>query len=248
MKEWKMLAVGNSFTQDSLYYLHDLAKAGDIELKAVNLYIGGCSLERHWNNVESDAKEYMYEENGESTERYVSINEMLVEDDWDYIITQQASHDSGIKETYFPYLEQLVEHFKSNVPNAECLLQKTWAYEQDSNHEEFPRYHCNQQQMYNQLSECYEEAAKRMGLRLIPSGDVIQSVRKKKPFRYELGEKSLCRDGFHMDMIYGRYLLSAVIYSFLFEKDIRENTFFPECAEREGIEVIKQCVYKMLNP
>lgn len=247
MKEVKLLAVGNSFTQDSLFYLHDLAKAGEVEVKAINLYIGGCSLERHWNNVESEAKEYMYEENGKSTERYVSINEMLVEDNWDYIITQQASHDSGIKEAYFPYLEQLLEYFKSKVPDAECLLQKTWAYEQDSDHGEFPRYNCNQQQMYNQLSECYEEAAKRTGLRLIPSGDVIQSVRKREPFRYELGEKSLCRDGFHMDMIYGRYLLSAVIYSFLFKKDIRENTFVPEGAEAEGIEVIKQCVYEMIH-
>lgn len=45
----------------------------------------------------AEAKDYMDEENGHSTERYVSINEMLVENDWDYIITQQASHDSGIE-------------------------------------------------------------------------------------------------------------------------------------------------------
>lgn len=247
MKEIKVLAIGNSFTQDSFYYLHDLAKAGGVELKAVNLYIGGCSLERHWNNVKAEAKDYMYEENGVSTERYVSINEMLVEDDWDYIITQQASHDSGIKETYFPYLQQLLDYVKSKAPGAECLLQKTWAYEQDSDHGEFPRYNCDQQQMYNQLSDCYEEAARKTGLRLIPSGDIIQSVRKKAPFRYELGERSLCRDGFHMDMIYGRYLLSAVIYSFLFKKDIRENTFIPKEAEIEGIDVIKQCIYEMIN-
>ena len=50
-----------------------------------------------------------------------------------------------------------------------------------------------------------------------------------------------------MDMIYGRYLLSAVIYSFLFKKDIRKNTFVPEGAEAEGIEVIKQCVYEMIH-
>ena len=48
-------------------------------------------------------------------------------------------------------------------------------------------------------------------------------------------------------MNYGRYLLSAVIYSFLFNKDIRENTFIPEGAELEGIEVIKQCIYETIN-
>lgn len=246
MKQFKLLAVGNSFTQDSLYYLHDLAKVGEIDMKVVNLYIGGCSLERHWNNVMTEAKDYMYEENGHSTDRYVSINEMLVEDNWDYIITQQASHDSGIKETYFPYLEQLLEYFKLKAPGAECLLQKTWAYEHDSNHGEFKRYDCDQFKMYHQLSRCYEDAAKKTGLRLIPSGDLIQVVRTKKPFRYELGEKSLCRDGFHMDMIYGRYLLSAVIYSYLFQRDIRKNTFTPEGAKIEEIEIIKQCIYESI--
>lgn len=32
----------------------------------------------------------------------------LCEDFWDYILTQQASHDSGRKETYFPYLTYLL--------------------------------------------------------------------------------------------------------------------------------------------
>ncbi|HEX3023189.1 MAG TPA: DUF4886 domain-containing protein [Lachnospiraceae bacterium] len=246
MEKFKILAVGNSFTQDSLYYLHELAKAGGIELKAINLYIGGCSLERHWNNVVTMAKDYMYEENGQSTERYVSINEMMHEEEWDYIITQQASHDSGLEETYFPYLELLLEYFNAKVPQAEALLQKTWAYELDSNHGEFPRYNCSQQQMYEQLSHCYESAAERMGVRLIPSGDIIQAVRKLEPFRYELGEKSLCRDGFHMDMVYGRYLLSAVIYAFLFKKDILENDFIPEGAEPKVLQVIKQCVHSTI--
>ena len=57
----KILAIGNSFSQDATHYLHQIGEADNIELKVVNLYIGGCSLERHWNNIQSEAAEYLYE-------------------------------------------------------------------------------------------------------------------------------------------------------------------------------------------
>ncbi|MFV0343104.1 MAG: DUF4886 domain-containing protein [Anaerocolumna sp.] len=243
----KLLAVGNSFSEDALYYLHDVAKADDIELKVVNLYIGGCPLERHVRNILTESKDYLLEINGESTEQYVSINETLKEEKWNYIITQQASHDSGMMESYFPYLDQLLDYFKTNCPDAEYLLHKTWAYEMDSDHSEFGRYHCNQQEMYEKLTDCYDKASKKTGMRLIPSADVIQRVRKNAPFRYENGEKSLCRDGYHMDMIYGRYLLAGVMYTFLFERDIRKNRFVPKGAEIEVLNVIKQCICNEFN-
>lgn len=242
MDKIKILAVGNSFSEDAFYYLHDVAKADNIDLKVVNLYIGGCPLERHWNNIVTESKEYLYELNGQSTEQYVSVNDILKEEKWNYIMTQQASHDSGMEDTYFPYLDQLLNYFRSNCPEAEYLLHKTWAYEIDSNHSAFGRYHCSQQEMYEKLSKCYDMAAKKTGLRLIPSADVIQAVRKRSPFRYELGEQSLCRDGYHMDMIYGRYLLAGVIYTFLFGRDISRNNFVPEGADMDALNVIKQCI------
>lgn len=57
----KILAIGNSFSQDSTTYLYDLAKSGGVELKVVNLYIGGCSLETHWNNIVENKKDYEYQ-------------------------------------------------------------------------------------------------------------------------------------------------------------------------------------------
>lgn len=44
----KILAIGNSFSEDAMYYLKNIADADGVEVKAVNLYIGGCNLERHW--------------------------------------------------------------------------------------------------------------------------------------------------------------------------------------------------------
>lgn len=247
-----ILAIGNSFSQDATYYLHQIAAADGTELKVVNLYIGGCSLERHWENVRKDAADYLYEINGESTQRYVSIRETLSEEKWDYIVTQQASHDSGWADTYEPFLGNLVDWLGECAPQAKLLLQKTWAYEIDSTHEKFPRYHNSQQEMYVRLSRAYDIAAKNHGLALIPCADIIQKLRTLPPFLYEKGGISLCRDGFHMDYLYGRYALAAAWYRALTGNCMEDNSYIPhsafvpeEKADGHALEVIRTVVDEM---
>ena len=46
----KLLAVGNSFSQDACTFLHQTAQAQGLDLEVTNLYIGGCSLEMHYQN------------------------------------------------------------------------------------------------------------------------------------------------------------------------------------------------------
>lgn len=86
----KLLSIGNSFSQDTQAYLHDMAAAGGISIKAGNLYIGGCSLKQHWENASGDHAAYSYEENGTETGRIVSIRQALQQDDWDIVTFQQA--------------------------------------------------------------------------------------------------------------------------------------------------------------
>jgi len=47
----KILAIGNSFSDDAVEYLDELAIADSVPLIVGNLYIGGCSLQRHWKNA-----------------------------------------------------------------------------------------------------------------------------------------------------------------------------------------------------
>jgi hypothetical protein len=254
MKKIKILAIGNSFSQDATFYLQQIAMSDGIDAKVVNLYIGGCSLERHWYNIEKNAKEYLYEEDGKSTEQYISIKEALLEEDWDFVVTQQASHDSGIQETYYPYIINLFDYIKQYAPNAERILHQTWAYEIDSEHECFGRYNHNQQEMYQRLCEAYKRAADTLGVRLIPCGDVIQKVRTREPFIYENGGISLCRDGYHMHYIYGRYLLAATWYELLFKKNILKNSYMPktdfligEAADPCVLNMIKECIHQIVG-
>ena len=223
----RVLAIGNSFSENATHYLHQLAEADGVDLLAVNLYIGGCELKRHWENILSGEKAYRLEINGRYMEEPVSVQDGLAMEDWDYIVTQQASHDSGHIETYEPYLTDICAWLRREKPRAQLLLHETWAYESDSTHPRFADYHHDQQEMYEKLSAAYRAEAERNGMRLIPCGDVIQRLRNREPFLYGHGGMSLCSDGFHMNIIYGRYLLAGVWYRVLTGRKIGANPYVP---------------------
>ncbi len=223
MPAYNILAIGNSFSEDATHYLHQLASTAGIETKVVNLYIGGCSLEQHWSNIEKGEKGYRYQLNGVNTDRYVCIDEVLTEESWDFIVTQQASHDSGWMDTYEPFLGWIIDYLKTHAATAQIFLQETWAYEIDSNHDKFARYQRQQEMMYQKLKNCYTQKAQQYGLPLIPCGDVIQELRKHPAFDVEHGGESLCRDGFHMSFGYGRYALACTWLGYLFPSGLRKN-------------------------
>ena len=66
-KQIKLLAIGNSFSEDAVEnYLCDLVKANGDTIIIGNMYIGGCLLERHYNNSVTNSTDYSFRkiENG----------------------------------------------------------------------------------------------------------------------------------------------------------------------------------------
>jgi hypothetical protein len=82
---------------------------------------------------------------------------------------------------------------------------------------------------------------------MIPSGDVIQLLRKTEPFDYRNGGISLCRDGFHLSFDYGRYAAGAVWFETLVGGDIRDNSYAPENTHPKLISLIKETVHEVCN-
>lgn len=224
----KILSIGNSFSQDAQRYLHSIARADNRTVHTVNLYIGGCSLEQHFHNLFSDACCYEYQENGEEAGRLACLPCILEQGDWDIITLQQASGLSGIADSYFPYLTALLEQVRKTNPNARIALHQTWAYEWGSDHPDFPRYENDQDRMFAALCAANAQAAAQAGIRhIIPSGQIIQTLRENPLFNVKQGGISLCRDGFHMDMIYGRYAVGACWYEALCDGNILHNSYCP---------------------
>ena len=222
-----ILSIGNSFSQDATAYLEELAACGGVEAEVVNLYIGGCSLATHWHNAQNDLAAYDYQRKGVGTGRRASIREALQERDWNVVTLQQVSGDSGLWQTYEPYLGEMSEYVKKYAAGAKQMIHETWAYETDSANQAFEKYGKNQQTMYMALRTAYRKAAAAVGAGWIPCGDAIQALRALPEFDYPRGGLSLCRDGSHLNLVYGRYAAAAVWYEAVMKRNILENTFAP---------------------
>lgn len=221
----KILSIGNSFSQDAHKWLHNLAAINGINVKTANLYIGGCSLQTHWNNFKENNEYYDFEINGNIAERKISIEEALKEDSWDVVTLQQVSQLSGKEETYEPYLSSISKAVKDILPDTKLYFHQTWAYEIDSAHEGFSYYDNSQQKMYESIIDTTRKAAKSIKATIIPTGRIIQGLRKLPEFDYKKGGISLCRDGFHLSYDYGRFAAAATWLHTLMGKTVEVIDF-----------------------
>ena len=174
----KILSIGNSFSQDAHRWLHKLAKQNGISFETANLYIGGCSLETHWNNALYDNADYDLEINGNGAERKISINQALKMETWDVITVQQVSQLAGMPSSYEPYFSNLVAVIETICPDAKLYFHQTWAYETDSDHGGFANYDNDQEKMYSSIINTTESVAKSINADIIPVGRVIQTLRE----------------------------------------------------------------------
>ena len=229
-----ILCIGNSFSQDATRYLHQVS--GE-ELYVRNLYIGGCSLETHMNNIKNEANAYEYQKNGRLM-RMISINEALKKKKWDFVTIQQVSHFSGMIETYEPYTEFIINYIKENCPSAKIVFHRTWAYSTTSGHEGFLNYGRSQEKMFEQIISASSEIAKKYNLDIIPCGDAVQAARKYPEFDESV--RDITRDGFHMSLDYGRYLTALVMYKYFSGKDVTQVSYAPCKTDKKIIELLKQ--------
>ena len=213
-----ILSIGNSFSQDAQRYLHRLAKHDGIDMKTVNLYIGGCPLRRHYLNMLDDTAAYDFEFNGEATGIKVSLRQALASDEWDVVTLQQASPLSGQYETYEPYIEELAAYVRRYCPHARLLIHQTWAYEDGS--ERLIRLgYASAEDMLSALCNCYSKAAEAVGAHgIIPCGEAMMRAQA-------LGIAQVHRDTFHASLGVGRYVLALCWYKALTKRDITGNRF-----------------------
>ena len=236
----KVLAIGNSFSQDATRYLHQIAKCDGCDITVVNLFIGGCSLHTHFANIQKDAKAYSMEFNGQSTGFKVSVKEALLSREWDYVTLQQVSHQSPHYETYQPYLDKLSKYVKEYAPKAKMVIHQTWAYEQDSDLLCKNQGYKSHEDMFRDIEKVYKSAAKDINAEfIIPSGELLHKL-------ISHGIK-VHRDTLHVKLGLGRYALGLLWYVKLIGNPICDNSFceFDEPISKSDIEYIKECVKEL---
>lgn len=213
----KVLSIGNSFSQDAQRYVHELAKLEGVEIQTQNLFIGGCSLERHYQNMKGDLAEYDLERNGRATTEKTSIRTALESDEWDIVTVQQVSSLSWNFESYLPYIVELVEYVRTLCPKAKVYIHETWPYENGSQLLQNVNFDTSAD-MYAALHNSYNQA-----FGLIKADGIIRCGSAMM----EAINRGLTihRDTFHAGAGAGRYMLALVWYKTLTGNDITGNQF-----------------------
>lgn len=248
-KPLRVLAIGNSFSEDAIEQnLHELCEAAGMEIVIGNLYIGGCTLQRHWTNAEDSLAAYRYRKIGTDghMEQFdkTTLATALKDEQWDYVSLQQASGVSGVSSTYEPFLTQLISFVRLYAPHSRIVWHQTWAYAQDATHPEFVNYGRSQQRMYEMICESARKAIRDHHIRrLVPSGTAIQNARTSW-----IGDK-MNRDGYHLNLTYGRYTAACTWFEALTGRNVVGNSYAPAgMNDRTKLTAQKAAHYAVKHP
>lgn len=220
-----VLFIGNSFSVDTAYGLPEIFN--NMNIKNVNVYVlykGGCSLKQHYELCKSRKKDYTfyrYNYQGETVmEKKIDILDAMTRFDYDVVVFQQYSLESGDYSTYEPYLSKLIQYYNINKIGARTTFafNETWAYA--STKKDISRYG-SQQKMYESICNAVKQMKAASGIDvIIPVGTAVQNARNMQSL---IIEKELTRDGQHLDEYMGRYLAACTFFESIIAPTIERN-------------------------
>ena len=264
----RILAVGNSFSDDGTEYLPGLLEAAGIHNVIVaRLYIGGCSLERHCKEYEEGLTDYIYYKSTNNKWETVSKNATILaglkDEPWDIITVQEVSNNSGTYETYQNWAPKLLSIIRKEAlnPKAAIVWHMTWAYATNSDHGAFKLYGNDQKTMYDAIVSCVSRARKDFNVPVvIPSGEAIQlarATRLNNEDRVPVDSKvyQLTRDGFHLTRQHGRYIAACTWFETLIKpvlgKSVKGNPYLLEDTEysitKKDARLCQKCAIKAVE-
>lgn len=251
-KTLKVLTIGNSFSICLLKQLPQCAAATPgCELDLCSLFIGGCSLERHWSNVVASTNKafrpykvnWSYASVANKADAPVAkavvdgranIPEMLTADKWDVVTVQQASHLSWQPDSYHPFGDDLVATIRKLAPQAKIMVQQTWSYTPYDRR--LKKWGIDPPTMHAKLKAAYADFAKAYKFEIIPTGDAVQNFRKAMPSSDGItgdpcGQPN-GKDKFHLNRE-GEYLQACVWLGALFDTDVTKLCYRPDFLSEE---------------
>ena len=265
----RVLMIGNSFSVSMMRHAPAVADSLALDFDITSLYIGGCSLKKHMDNVRrewnEEHKPYSMTRNIRGVaqpSRKVNLPEVLKgEVKYDIVTVQQASHDSWRPETYAPWGDDLVRLIRQYQPQAKIYVQETWSYTPFDRR--LATWGIGPDEMYDRLHAAYAGFAKRNGLEIIPMGAAVQEWRRRLPVAYTdhsfggdvVGGRSqkpedqfkrahdntwtLNSDPFHLNEK-GEYFQALVWIAKLFHEDVSACEYVPEKLDENDVRLMKE--------
>ena len=220
----KVLMIGNSFSDDTLFYAERIASSYGLSLDLYDAYIAGCTIEQHYINLTNGNATYSMRNMINDSWNYqddMSLENIILSNSWDVITFQQASAEIG-RPTSYSHLSDLVSMVRALAgPTPKFYWYQTWAYDKDYHdyYDYFSYFGNDQIAMYDAIIDCYQDEIAPLGLfdKLVPAGTAVQNLRTSYM------KETFTRDGKHMSSVHGRYLLGLNFLSNIFDVDLDKS-------------------------
>lgn len=220
-----VLFIGNSFSIDTSAALPEILNSlGIANVNVYVLYKGGCSIKQHYEYFKSGEKVYeLYRYNMLGTqqiEKATSINDVMRRYSYDVVVFQQYSLESGDFNTYEPYLAKLIQAYNVTkiASRTTFAFNQTWSYA--SNHKNIGKYK-TPVNMWKNICNSVKKMKATTGIDvIIPCGTAVQNARSVAALNVD---NELTRDGLHINLYSGRYLLACTFFESIIAPCLTRN-------------------------
>jgi len=215
----RILAIGDSFSRDSLYYISHLTNIYGQRAQAAYMELPDGALRYHALNLAQDIPAYTYYSTNPVTGEMINrgdtqaIRDVVNEDSqWDVIILSQAVLLDGFNGTYNEDLQYLLDFFADVQPDAKVYWNSTWSPDESGDvgglltkhYRGDPDYH------YNAILDNLDKhilSGKFEGIDgWLPTGVAIDNLRDEID-----DDLSLTRDGANLSLDIGRLTAAMAV-------------------------------------
>ncbi|MBQ2923381.1 MAG: DUF4886 domain-containing protein [Tyzzerella sp.] len=269
-KEVKVLSIGHSYSVNSCEYLYEIAKSQGVEMTIGIAFRGNCPLRMHYEYL---TNQVVYGEamGGGYYQKYVpggysatyadeyTLEEMLTDEKWDYIIFQDCLDTAGDWNVVSEWLLKLYEKVQKIMreqqnTDVQYIYHEIWAMENIEYNPsakekvEFKKYNHDSDIMYKVVSETSKKAAENFEFRLLPTGDAFQIARSTSMFDASQGGKILVADSTNHANDYGKYLAGVTWFETITQMSVdRETVYYPDVLTEEEAYTLIDCATQAVN-
>ena len=232
MKSIKILTLGNSYSNDAYAWLYPIFESAGYKDVILGYIInGGCNINHHWSNVDSDTsndygaecfinnngkdEKYIIGENSTLRDTYKSLISIY---EWDYVIIQHGPKHVELRDTY-SHLRDLLDFVKDNLksPNAKFIYHMIWKY--------------NDNIVGGSTANAYADILD-ITKNIVLSNDEFVGVIPAATMRQNmmssyLTDEDIARDYGHMGLGFGRFVLGLLWYSYITGGSVDDISFIP---------------------